>query len=164
MSKIKQVTIFCDGSSLGNPGPGGYGAILIYKGHERELSGGFRLTTNNRMEIMAAIFSLESLKESCSVVINTDSNLLVNTMMLGWAKGWRARNWKKKKGGMAKNTDLLAKLLDLCDKHDVVFNWVKAHAGQVQNERCDQLAKEAASQSNLPVDIGYEDSLNESDE
>ena len=155
----KTVTLYTDGGALGNPGPGGYGAVLIYRGHRKELSGGFRLTTNNRMEIMAAIAGLRALKGRCTVAVYTDSQYLANAVTRGWAKRWRANGWRRNKTDRALNPDLWQKLLDLCDRHAVTFSWVRGHAGTAENERCDRLSREAASKPDLPPDSGYETTL-----
>jgi ribonuclease HI len=152
---LKQVTIYTDGACLGNPGPGGYGVVLLYNGHRRELSGGFRLTTNNRMELMAAIVGLESLKGRCRVHLISDSEYVVNAVNQGWARRWRASNWMRTKKDRAVNPDLWGRLLGLCELHDVTFSWVRGHAGNRENERCDQLAVAAAHQPDLPEDEGY---------
>ncbi len=158
MGKLKQVTIYSDGACKGNPGPGGYGVVLLYKGHRKELSGGFRLTTNNRMEIMAVIVGLSTLKDSCAVTVITDSQLLINTMTKGWAKRWSENGWKKRNNEKVLNVDLWQQLLRLRDHHQVRFLWTQAHAGDQENERCDKLAQEAAQQSGLPIDSTYENS------
>jgi ribonuclease HI len=155
MGKTKHVTIYTDGACLGNPGAGGYGIILLYQGHRRELSGGYRKTTNNRMEIMAAIVGLEALKEKCKVTLFSDSEYLIKSMSRGWAQRWRANGWKRGKRGKALNPDLWEWLLRLCEGHDVQFSWVKGHAGTPENTRCDELAVRAAQQPNLPDDEGY---------
>jgi ribonuclease HI len=155
MEKAKRVTIYTDGACLGNPGPGGYGVILLYKGHRRELSGGYRRTTNNRMELMAAITGLEALKKRCQVTLYSDSEYLVNAMSRGWAQRWRANGWKRNRREKVLNPDLWERLLRLCEQHEVQFSWVKGHAGAAENMRCDQLAMEAAQQPNLPCDDGY---------
>jgi ribonuclease HI len=155
MKKLKHVTIYTDGACLGNPGPGGYGVILFYRGHKRELSGGYNRTTNNRMEIMAAIAGLEALKEKCEVTLYSDSEYLVKAMSRGWAQRWRANGWKRNKREKVLNPDLWARLLQLCEYHQVQFRWVKGHAGTAENTRCDELAMQAAQQSNLPSDEGY---------
>jgi ribonuclease HI len=152
---VKSIQLFTDGACSGNPGPGGYGAILQYGDHRRELSGGFRKTTNNRMELMAVIKGLESLKEKCAVTVFSDSEYVVNSIMKGWAKTWRAKGWKR--GGKdVPNADLWARLLDLCEQQDVQFRWVEGHAGHVENERCDDLATTAAAAEDLAVDAVYE--------
>jgi ribonuclease HI len=155
MGRIKHVLIYTDGACLGNPGPGGYGVILLYHGHRRELSGGYRKTTNNRMEIMAAIVGLEALKEKCNVTLHSDSEYLVKAMSRGWASKWRANGWKRNKREKALNPDLWERLLQLCEHHEVQFNWVRGHAGTPENTRCDELAEQAAQQPHLPCDEGY---------
>ncbi len=156
MENSKHVTIYTDGGALGNPGPGGYGAVLKYKDHRKELSGGFRHTTNNRMELLAAIEALRALKTRCDVTLHTDSRYLVDGITKGWAKRWRANGWMRNKKDEALNPDLWGELLDLCAKHTVKFVWVKGHAGNPENERCDELSKQAAVQSDLPPDTVYE--------
>ncbi|WP_028581216.1 ribonuclease HI [Desulfogranum japonicum] len=153
---MKQVEIYTDGGCLGNPGPGGYGAILTFGEHRKELSGGYALTTNNRMELMACIKALEALKFPCKVTITSDSKYVVDSMTKGWAKRWRANNWKRNSKDKAENPDLWAILLDLAEQHTVDFVWVKGHDGHTENERCDQLAKEAASANALEKDGGYD--------
>jgi len=155
MAQLNHVTIYTDGACLGNPGPGGFGAVLLHGAHRRELSGGFRRTTNNRMEMMAAIAALEALKEPCQVTLYSDSQYLVNAMSQGWAQRWRANGWKRNKRERAINPDLWARLLDLCDYHRVEFLWVRGHAGTRENERCDRLALAGAQQPGLPADQGY---------
>jgi ribonuclease HI len=155
MEEFKCVTVYTDGACLGNPGPGGYGVILFYQGHKRELSGGYRKTTNNRMEIMAAIIGLEALKEKCSVMLYSDSQYLVKAMSKGWVQRWRANGWKRNKRDQVLNPDLWKRLLQLCEYHDVQFGWVKGHADSPENMRCDELAMQAAQQADLPVDEGY---------
>ena len=152
---MKEVTIYTDGACLGNPGPGGYGVVLLYNDHRKELSGGYHKTTNNRMEIMAAIVGLRSLKHVCKVTLYSDSRYVVQAMSDGWAKRWRARGWQRTAKEPAKNPDLWAEMLDLSEKHDVSYQWVKGHAGNVENERCDALAVAAANQPNLPPDHAY---------
>ena len=151
----KEVSIYTDGACLGNPGRGGYGVVLCYNGIRKQLSGGFRLTTNNRMEIMAAIVGLEALKSPCTVNLYTDSKYLADAMTKGWAKRWRMNGWRRNKKEKAVNTDLWATLLRLCERHTVTFRWVKGHAGHQLNEICDKLSKEAARADNLPNDGGY---------
>lgn len=136
----KRVEIFTDGACSGNPGPGGYGAILKYGEHIKELSGGEEQTTNNRMELTAVITAIEALKEPCLVILTTDSKYVVDGIEKGWAKSWRENGWKKKDKKPALNPDLWGKLLDLLEVHEVKFNWVKGHAGHPENERCDELA------------------------
>jgi ribonuclease HI len=153
---LKSVTIYTDGACTGNPGPGGYGAVLLYGEHRKELSGGFRLTTNNRMEMMAAIAGLQALNSPCSVTLYSDSQYVVNAITKGWAKKWRANNWMRNKQERAVNPDLWQQLLELCDRHRVTFSWVRGHSGNVENERCDRLAVQASRQPDLPPDLGYE--------
>ncbi|MBO4467957.1 MAG: ribonuclease HI [Clostridia bacterium] len=136
----KTIEIFTDGACSGNPGPGGYGVILRYKGHEKELSGGEKSTTNNRMELTAVIKGLEALKEPCSVILTTDSKYVSDGINNGWARSWKQNGWRKADKKPALNTDLWDTLLLLLDKHDVTINWVKGHAGHKENERCDFLA------------------------
>ncbi len=155
MNKIKHVTIYTDGACLGNPGPGGYGVILLYQGNRRELSGGYRKTTNNRMEITAAIVGLEALKEKCTVTLYSDSEYLVKAMSNGWVQKWQANGWKRNKREQVLNPDLWKRLLQLSEHQDVQFSWVKGHADSLENIRCDELAMQAAKQPNLPVDEGY---------
>jgi ribonuclease HI len=155
MSEYKKILVYTDGSSLGNPGPGGYGVVMCYNGMEKEFSGGYKMTTNNRMEIMGVIVALRSLKEKCSVELYTDSQYVVNSIKLGWAKRWRAKGWKKSGNEKALNSDLWAELLELVDKHEMTINWVKGHAGHPENERCDILAKNAATAADLQEDRGY---------
>lgn len=151
----KNVMIYADGSCLGNPGPGGYGVILVHGEHRKELSGGYRLTTNNRMELMAAIAGLSALKGRCAVTLCTDSQYVVNAMEKGWAKKWKANGWMRTRTDRAINPDLWERLLALCERHEVRFAWVRGHAGHPENERCDELGKAAASAGNLPEDTGY---------
>jgi ribonuclease HI len=155
MSSI--VEIYTDGACKGNPGPGGYGVVLIAGGKVRELSGGFRKTTNNRMELLACIVGLRTLKRPCSVRLTSDSKYVVNAMELGWAKKWCSRGWKLSPSKSAKNPDLWAQLLELCDEHTVRFEWVKGHSEHPENERCDELAVLAAQGKELPVDQGFEE-------
>ena len=151
MTERKHVTIYTDGACHGNPGPGGYGVVLLYGERRREVSGGHGLTTNNRMELMGPIEALKTLKERCQVTLYSDSKYVVDSM----AKGWHANGWMRNKREKAINTDLWAQLLDLCQSHQVEFRWTKGHAGNPENERCDFLATEAANGTNLPVDSGY---------
>lgn len=143
---MKKVELFTDGACSGNPGPGGWGAILRYNGVEKELSGGEANTTNNRMELSAVIFGLKALKEPCEVMLYSDSQYVCNALKLGWAKKWRANGWMRNKKEPALNPELWAELLELCEKHEVTVNWVKGHAGHPENERCDRLAVAAAQQ------------------
>ncbi|MEG1870276.1 MAG: ribonuclease HI [Oscillospiraceae bacterium] len=139
-NNLKEIQMYTDGACSGNPGPGGYGIVLRYKTIEKELSGGDKNTTNNRMELLGVIVGLESLKEKCSVTIYTDSQYVVNGIEKGWARNWKANNWIKKDKKPALNSDLWDRLLTAIDKHNVTFVWVKGHAGHPENERCDTLA------------------------
>ena len=140
----KEIELFTDGACLGNPGPGGYGAILRYKGTEKELSGGESVTTNNRMELTAAIAGLSALKEPCKVTLVSDSKYLIDGMTKGWAASWKARGWKKADRKPALNPDLWDRLLTLDAIHDITYVWVKGHNEHPENERCDRLAVAAA--------------------
>ena len=137
---LKYVEIFTDGACSGNPGPGGWGAILRYNGKERELSGGENETTNNRMELTAAIKALSALKEPCKVRLVTDSKYVADGITQGWAESWQKNGWRKADKKPALNVDLWEELLKLLKIHDVTIDWVKGHAGHSENERCDQLA------------------------
>ena len=137
---MKNVEIFTDGACSGNPGPGGWGAVLRYKSTEKEISGGEANTTNNRMEITAVIEALAMLKEPCNVTLYSDSQYVCNALTKGWAKKWKANNWMRNKTDPALNPDLWERLLTLYDKHNVTIVWVKGHAGHPENERCDRLA------------------------
>ena len=136
---MKKVCIYTDGACSGNPGPGGWAAILSYNGHERELSGGEPATTNNRMELTAAISALEALKEPCEVELWTDSQYLARAVNEGWLAGWKRRGWRRKEGEL-KNPELWQALDTLLARHKVSFNWLKGHDGHEYNERCDALA------------------------
>ncbi len=137
---MKNVEIFTDGACSGNPGPGGWGAVLRYNGHEKELSGGEKSTTNNRMELTAVIKALEQLKEPCKVLLTTDSKYVSDGINQGWASSWQQNGWRKADKKPALNPDLWEKLLNLLKIHDVTIIWVKGHAGHPENERCDELA------------------------
>ena len=137
---MKTVTIYTDGACSGNPGPGGWGAILMYGPHRKELSGGEGQTTNNRMELTGVITALEALKEPCTVELYSDSKYVIDGLEKGWAKGWRARGWVKSDKKPALNPDLWGRLLDLCGYHTVNLHWVKGHAENEYNNRCDELA------------------------
>jgi ribonuclease HI len=156
MNDFKQVVIYTDGACSGNPGPGGYGAVLLYGAHRKELAGGFRRTTNNRMELMAAIVALRALKDRCAVRLHTDSQYIVQAIQQGWAARWQKNGWMRNKKDKAVNPDLWTQLLELCRQHEVEFIWVRGHAGNRENERCDQLAVQAAQGANLLVDETYE--------
>lgn len=150
------VEIYTDGACKGNPGPGGYGVVLLAGGRRRELSGGFRKTTNNRMELLACIEGLRSLKRPCDVVLTSDSKYVVDAVTKGWAKRWRSKGWKLSPSKPAKNPDLWTLLLDLCEEHRVSFEWVKGHNNHPENERCDVLAVTASQGKELPADLAFE--------
>ena len=152
---MKKVNIYTDGACRGNPGSGGYGVVLEYKGTEKELSKGFARTTNNRMELLAAIVGLSALKEPCEVVLYSDSKYLVDSLTLGWAEKWRKKNWRKSDGKEALNRDLWEQLLDLLSIHKTKIVWVKGHNGHEYNERCDALATAAADGPDLAEDSEY---------
>lgn len=151
---MKTIEIHTDGSCLGNPGPGGWAALLRYKGHERELSGGEAHTTNNRMELMAAIVSLEALKEHCEVVLSTDSQY-VRQGITQWIHNWKKRGWKTAEKKPVKNVDLWKRLDAALSQHQIRWEWVKGHAGHPENERCDELARSAAMNP-TQEDVGYQ--------
>ncbi|MEM7698719.1 MAG: ribonuclease HI [Verrucomicrobiota bacterium] len=155
---MKSVSIYTDGSSRGNPGPGGYGTIVRYGKHTRELAQGYKTTTNNRMEILAAVAGLEVLKEPCEVTVYSDSRYLVDAQTKGWVDGWKKKGWKKKDKSAVKNVDLWKRLEDAAEGHKVIWQWVKGHDGHAENERCDQLATEAADgeRGGLIIDSGFQ--------
>lgn len=137
---MKNVEIFTDGACSGNPGPGGWGAVLRYENKEKELSGGEKETTNNRMELTAAIKALEALKEPCNVILTTDSKYLCDGITKGWVASWKKNGWRKADKKPALNVDLWERILELFEIHKVTLNWVKGHNGHIENERCDALA------------------------
>ena len=153
---LPTVIIYTDGACKGNPGPGGYAAILLANGKRKELSGGYRRTTNNRMELMAAIAGLSALKKKCRVTLYTDSQYVAKGITLGWAKGWKARGWKKGDKSPVVNPDLWARLLDLIEQHAVTIEWVKGHAGNEENEVADKLSVAQSMRPDLPTDPGFE--------
>ncbi len=151
------ITIYTDGSSRGNPGPGGYGLVLKFKEHRKEMSQGFRKTTNNRMELMAVIVGLEALKfPNSPVTIYSDSKYVIDSVDKGWLWGWVKKGFKKKK-----NSDLWKRFIPAYKKHKVKFVWVKGHAGVEENEVCDQLAVNAAMGGNLLIDTAFEEGIND---
>ena len=154
---LGRITVYTDGGCTNNPGPGGYGAVIIEGNQRTEISKGYRLTTNNRMELMACIAALKSLRNPGEVVVHSDSQYVVRGIEKGWAKKWRANGWMRTKTESAENADLWAELLALCDSRPVSFVWVRGHAGNRENERCDGLAKEAALSDELQEDAGYLD-------
>ncbi len=154
------VIIYTDGACTGNPGPGGYGAVLIYGSQRKELSGGFRRTTNNRMELMAAIEGLRALNRRARVTLYTDSRYLADAINRGWVNAWKARGWRKSNKEPALNVDLWKQLLEQLGRHQVTIEWVEGHAGVSENERADRLSVDAAHAKNLPSDTGYEQGNN----
>lgn len=149
------ITIYTDGASRGNPGPGGYATILVYNQYRKELSEGFRKTTNNRMELLAVIKGLEALKkEGSNVTVYSDSKYVVDAVERGWVWGWIKKGFQGKK-----NADLWRRFVEVYKKHNVTLKWVKGHAGHVENERCDELAVRSALGSNLLIDEGYEQAV-----
>ena len=154
--KTDEVTIYTDGGARYNPGPGGYGVVQIHNNERKELSGGYKLTTNNRMELMGCIVALRELKHRDKpITLYSDSRYVVNGIVKGWAKNWRKMGWIKSDKKPAINPDLWAELLDLIENMNITFKWVKGHAGHPMNERCDELAVASAKQKGLPVDVGY---------
>lgn len=155
---MREVNLYTDGACSGNPGKGGYGAILSYNGHEKVMSEGFVLTTNNRMELLAAIVGLEALKEPCKVTLYSDSKYLVDAIKNGWVYSWKNKGWKKSDGKKALNPDLWERMLVQLRVHQVELVWLKGHAGHEYNERCDRLAVEAYNSNTLLHDEIYENS------
>lgn len=154
-TSAKLIHAFTDGSCLGNPGPGGWAAIMRYGVTEKVLTGGYAYTTNNRMEIMAALCALEALKEPCRVILFTDSRYLCDAVEKRWLVSWCKNGWKTAAKKPVKNRDLWERMTPLLARHEVKFHWLEGHAGHPQNERADVLAKEAASRSSLPPDTGF---------
>ncbi len=152
---MKKIDIYTDGACSGNPGAGGYGIVMLYKGARKELSQGYRVTTNNRMEMLAVIKALECLKEPCQVTLYSDSKYVVDSITKGWVYGWEKRGWIKSDKKKALNVDLWERLLPLLEKHQVEFVWVKGHAENVENERCDELARGAIASGDLLEDENY---------
>ncbi len=153
---LNEVTIYTDGGCDPNPGYGGYGVVLINGKHKKELSGGFRLTTNNRMELLATIEGLKALNRPCKVTLFSDSKYVVDAINKGWARKWKRNGWWRNNKDKALNPDLWDMFLNVYDKHEVDMKWVKGHAGIEYNERCDTLATMALKSKNLPIDEGYE--------
>lgn len=156
LPKIRKVIFYTDGGCSGNPGPGGYGVVCVRGKFRKEFSGGFRKTTNNRMELMACVIALRSLKSRYAVTLYSDSKYVVDGINQGWAERWQARDWMRTKTDKAENVDLWSELLEICSMHRVTLQWVKGHAGNSENERCDRLALMAMSKKGLPPDINYE--------
>jgi ribonuclease HI len=153
---VKRVVIHTDGGCKGNPGPGGYGAVLVCGRHRKELAAGYRLTTNNRMELRAAIAALESLSEPCLVELHSDSKYVIEAISKKWIDGWQKRGWKKADKQPVKNQDLWRLLLAAIGQHQIDWRWVKGHAGNAENERCDELANLAVAGKSLLEDFGFD--------
>lgn len=151
---MKKVQLYTDGSCLGNPGPGGYGIVMSFNQHRKELSQGYQLTTNNRMELLATIVGLQQLKEPCDVVLTTDSQYVKNGINQ-WIHNWKRNGWKTAAKKPVKNVDLWQLLDEVITKHNVDWRWVKGHSGHPENERCDDLARQAAESNELLPDTGY---------
>lgn len=152
---MKPVVAYTDGACLGNPGPGGYGVVLLWNGHRRELSRGYRWTTNNRMELRAAIAALEALKRPCRVLLWSDSQYLVHAITLGWLERWNRQGWKRSGRAAVRNADLWQRLDRLLERHEVELRWTRGHAGDPENERADELAVAAARGEELFEDEGF---------
>ena len=159
--EIPKIELYSDGGAEPNPGKGGFGVILSYKGRRKEFFRGYELTTNNRMELMGVIYGLEQLKTKSKVQVYTDSRYVINGIELGWARKWKENNWFRNKKEKAINPDLWEELLELISYHNVSFIWVKGHSGHSENERCDYLASLAIKSIELHTDIGYETTINE---
>lgn len=158
MTNLPEVNIYSDGGANPNPGPGGYGVIMEYKGIKKNFSAGYKRTTNNRMELMGAITGFSKLKTRSKVTLNTDSQYTINGLEKGWAKKWRDNNWMRTSSQKATNHDLWEILLELSEKHEVSFNWIKGHNGHVENEFCDEMATLAMQGKDLLVDEGFRES------
>ncbi|MER3375955.1 MAG: ribonuclease HI [Allomuricauda sp.] len=154
-NEIPEIELFTDGGAEPNPGKGGFGAILMYKDKQKEFFAGYELTTNNRMELMAVIFGLEKIRTKAKVIVYSDSKYVVDGLEKGWAYKWRKNNWVRKKNALVLNKDLWQRLLNVIEKHEVTFSWVKGHAGHVHNERCDFLANKGINSENKDKDEGY---------
>lgn len=154
---MKQVVIYTDGGARGNPGPGGHGAVVTFGKFRKEVKGAYDHTTNNRMELMAAISALEILKEPCKVVLHSDSKYLIDAMTKGWLEGWKKRGWKKSDKKPVLNRDLWERLDAVVKGQEMTWKWVKGHAGNELNERCDELVHEAIDEGRLSIDQGYLD-------
>jgi len=153
---LPRVTIYSDGACLGNPGRGGYGSVLLVGDKRKELSAGFRRTTNNRMELLGAIAALEALTKPCEVVLWSDSQYVVHALTKGWLDGWQKRGWRTSSKEPVKNQDLWQRLLRAVEPHEITWQWVRGHTGDVENERCDVLAVAAANGPDLADDPGFD--------
>ena len=156
MAARPTVTIYSDGACLGNPGRGGYGTVLLFGAHRKELAAGFKRTTNNRMELLGAIVGLESLTRPCQVQLWSDSQYVVHALSKGWLAGWLKRGWRTASKEPVKNRDLWERMLAAIGEHEIDWQWVRGHTGNAENERCDQLAVEAANGAELADDVGFD--------
>lgn len=156
MARVKKVEIHTDGACRGNPGPGGYGIVMVSGKHRLELSQGYRRTTNNRMELLAGVTALEALKSPCQVKFVSDSLYVINAMKKGWIRGWKTRGWQTAGKKPVKNVELWKRLDTAAAPHRVDWTWIRGHAGHRENERCDELAVVAARAKDLLVDTGFE--------
>lgn len=161
---MDKIELYTDGACSGNPGRGGWAAILIYKGRRKEISGGFRLTTNNRMELTAVVEGLKAIRndKSYNIIVYSDSQYLINSFQKGWIWKWKSNGWKRKSSKVP-NSDIWIELLELMRVHKIEYIWVEGHAGVPENEKCDELARLAATQFDLPIDKGYKESKVSSD-
>ena len=155
MGQLPEVEIYTDGACSGNPGSGGYGIVLKYKDNIKEISGGYRQTTNNRMELIAVIIGLEALNKPCEVKIYSDSRYIIDAVNKGWIKKWKKNGWQRTRDQPAKNVDLWIRILNLAEKHKITWVWVKGHDENLYNNRCDKLAREAIKSQPLQEDQGY---------
>lgn len=156
---MKEISIYTDGAAKNNPGRGGYGIVFLFKEQRKEMSAGFRKTTNNRMELLAVITALAALKEECKVDLFSDSKYVIEPIEKGWLQSWKKKNWKRGKNEKVKNPDLWIRLDELLKKQQVTFHWVRGHDGNKENERCDVLAVQAAEGNNLQIDEVFEQSV-----
>lgn len=154
MTQLKQLSIYTDGSCLGNPGPGGYGIVMKYKSHVKEIADGFALTTNNRMELLAPIIAIEALKEPCQIILTSDSQYM-RQGITQWIHGWKRKGWLTANKQPVKNADLWKRLDKAITPHNIDWRWVKGHSGHSENERCDTLARQAAEAKPKQEDRGY---------
>ena len=153
---MKRVVIHTDGACRGNPGPGGYGVVMVCGRHRLELSKGYARTTNNRMELLATIVALETLREACEIELLSDSRYVIDAMTKNWIKGWKAKGWRTASNQPVKNQDLWTRLAEASSAHKITWKWLRGHAGHRENERCDVLAVAAATKRDLLEDVGYD--------
>jgi ribonuclease HI len=155
MEQLQEVEIYTDGACSGNPGSGGYGIVLKHRDNIKEISGGYRQTTNNRMELIAVITGLEALKRTCEVKLYSDSKYIIDAVNKGWTKKWKENGWRRDRNKPVKNVDLWIKILNLAERHKITWVWVKGHDENVFNNRCDKLAQEAINKQPLQEDLGF---------